>query len=106
MSTAIPLPQQSFSETVARNVRALAAAAGHSQSSLSRALGMSQTQTHKRWKGSIAWTLDELAEVAAVLGVSPAVLIDGFIPDTQNPTRWITPSGAAARSKGLEPPTF
>lgn len=106
MTTAIPLPKPSFSESVAANVRALAAAAGFSQSSLGRAVGLSQFQAHKRWMGSVAWTLDELPLVADALGVSVSVLIEDFIPKTQNPDRWIAPSGAAARPKGLEPPTF
>ncbi len=100
------MPQLTLSEQVAANIRALAAAAGFSQSSLGRAVGLSQFQAHKRWTGAVAWTLDELAEVGEVLGVSVSVLVDGFMPDTQNPTRWIAPSGAAARSKGLEPPTY
>ncbi|WP_165217265.1 helix-turn-helix transcriptional regulator [Schaalia sp. ZJ1691] len=106
MSTVTALRERTFSETVAANVRGMAASAGYSQSSLGRALGMSQTQTHKRWHGVIPWSLDELAELSELLGVRVSTLIDGFIPDMQNPARWIAPSGAAARSKGLEPPTF
>ena len=32
--------------------------------------------------------------------------LSGLSLEMQNPRRWIAPRGAAARSKGLEPPTF
>ena len=105
MSTAqIASEKRSTGDIVAGNIRAEAARLGYSQSALGRALGMSQNQITTRWRGVHRWQLDELDGVAAVLGTSVANLVTEA--DTQNPHRWIAPRGAAARPKGLEPPTF
>lgn len=105
MSTAqIMSAPRSTGDIVAGNIRAEAARLGYSQSALGRALGMSQNQITTRWRGVHRWQLDELDSVAAVLGTSVARLVTE--PDMQNPHRWIAPRGAAARPKGLEPPTF
>ena len=105
MSTAIALrttSERTTADIVAGNIRAEAARLGLTQVELGRRLGMSQNQITTRWKGQRPWQLDELDSVASVLGVS----VQDLVTDTQNPRRWIAPRGAAARSKGLEPPTF
>lgn len=66
---------------------------------------MSQSAITTRWRGVARWQLDELDAVAELFGVSVAALVTDPIAK-QSPDRWITPSGAAARPKGLEPPTF
>lgn len=91
-------------DLVASNIRAEAARQGIYQMDIARALGVRQTTISKRWKGGRAWPLEDLPKVAAVLGVTVVDLVTE--PDKQNPRRWIAPRGAAARSKGLEPPTF
>ena len=94
--------ERTTADIVAGNIRAEAARLGLTQVELGRRLGMSQNQITTRWKGVHRWQLDELDSVASVLGVS----VQDLVTDTQNPHRWIAPRGAAARSKGLEPPTF
>ena len=91
-------------DLVAANIRAGAARRGLTQMDFARALGVQQQTISKRWKGRRTWPLEDLPTVASLLGVSVADLVTE--PDTQNPRRWIAPRGAAARSKGLEPPTF
>ena len=76
----------SLSEIVAENVRAESARRGYSQSSLARALGMQQTQISRRWRGAMSWSLDEIEQVASILGIEATCLI--------------------ARPEGFEPPTF
>jgi hypothetical protein len=107
MSTAIaPLPEPTdIVQVVAANVRAYAARLGYSQVALGRALGMAQGAVHARWRGTRPWHLAELGDVALVLGVSVQDLVTDPA-EMQNPRRWIAPTGAAARPKGLEPPTF
>ena len=39
------------------------------------------------------------------MGMKKALPKECFV-EMQNPHRWIAPRGAAARPKGLEPPTF
>jgi hypothetical protein len=94
-----------LSDIVAGNIRALAARAGLNQKGLGQLLGLSQFQAHKRWHGSIPWALDELPAVAEALGVTVQYIVTDPA-EMQNPRQWITPTGAAARPKGLEPPTF
>ena len=91
-------------DLVASNIRAEAARQGIYQMDIARALGVRQTTISKRWRGGRAGPLEDLPKVAAVLGVTVVDLVSE--PDKQNPRRWIAPRGAAARSKGLEPPTF
>ena len=67
---------------------------------------MSQSAITTRWKGLARWQLEELDDVAEVLGITVQDLVTDHSVEMQNPRRWITPRGAAARSKGLEPPTF
>lgn len=76
-----------------------------SQRDLARALGVTQGTISRRWNGLRPWQLADLPEVAEVLGVSVQYLVTDPA-DMQNPARWITPNGAAARPRGLEPPTF
>ncbi|MDO5720985.1 MAG: helix-turn-helix transcriptional regulator [Actinomycetaceae bacterium] len=65
-----------LTEIVAANIRAEAARQGYSQSSLARALGMSQTQVTLRWNGKREWRINELDEVAGLLGVPAAALLE------------------------------
>ena len=105
MSTATILnAEPNVADIVAGNVRAQAARLGLTQVALGARLGLTQGQITRRWKGQSAWQLNELGTVAAVLGVTVVDLVSE--PDKQSPRRWIAPRGAAARSKGLEPPTF
>ena len=106
MSTAEVATQQdpTTADIVAGNIRAEAARQGFTQVELGQRVGLGQGQITRRWKGVSPWQLSELDAVANVLGVSVSWLVTE--PDTQNPHRWIAPRGAAARPKGLEPPTF
>ncbi|QQU08589.1 helix-turn-helix domain-containing protein [Mobiluncus curtisii] len=61
--------------TVAANIRAESARRGYSQSELGRALGITQSQVNRRWRGVIPWQLDELDAVAYLLGVSVIELV-------------------------------
>lgn len=107
MSIAIAYEHRTTADVVAENIRAEAARAGFTQVALGRALGLSQGKITLRWKGQTRWQLDELDAVAELLNVSVQDLVtDHSHGVKQNPDRWIAPSGAAARSKGLEPPTF
>ena len=58
------------SSVVASNIRAEAARRGFSQRALGRALGITQGQITRRWKGVSAWQLDELDAVATLLNLS------------------------------------
>lgn len=62
-------------DIVASNIRAEASRLGFSQIELGRALGISQGQITRRWKGTSAWQLDELDAVAALLGLTVNDLI-------------------------------
>lgn len=98
---------ETLSDFVAATIRAEASRRGLTQKDLTRAIGMSTSTMSARWNGLRPWALDELADVAEVFGCSVPELITGDIAqETQNPRRWVAPRGAAARSKGLEPPTF
>lgn len=98
---------ETLSDFVAATIRAEASRRGLTQKDLNRAIGMSPTTMSARWNGIRPWALDELADVAELFGCSVPELIAGDIAqEMQNPRRWIAPRGAAARSKGLEPPTF
>ena len=107
MNIAIAYEQRTLTDVVAENIRAEAARAGFTQVALGRALGMSQNQITTRWKGARPWQLDELEGVADLFNLTVQDLVtDHSHGVKQSPDRWIAPSGAAARSKGLEPPTF
>ena len=98
---------ETLSDFVAATIRAEASRRGLTQRDLTRAIGMSTSTMSARWNGQRPWALDELADLAELFGCSVPELISGDIAqETQNPRRWIAPRGAAARSKGLEPPTF
>lgn len=60
---------------VAANIRAEAARRGYSQSELGRALGITQSQINRRWRGVIPWQLAELDTVSYLLGVSVIELV-------------------------------
>lgn len=62
-------------KVVASNIRAEAARRGFSQRALGRALGITQSQVNRRWRGLIPWQLDELDSVAALLGLTVNDLI-------------------------------
>ncbi len=107
MSKAAVKYVEKLSDFVASTIRAEASRRGLTQKDLTRAIGMSTATMSARWNGVRPWALDELAEVAELFGCSVPELISGDIAQKmQNPRRWIAPRGAAARSKGLEPPTF
>lgn len=89
------LDDDSLSSRVAANVRAEAARAGYNQSSLARALRINQPQVHRRWRGQVAWSLDELEQVAAILRVDELELLAGSAVKDN------VPSGGSHR-KGLQ----
>ncbi len=107
MSTAIVIDEHvSTADIVASNVRAHAGRLQINQVALGRELGMSQGAITKRWKGLRPWQLHELDALSELFDVSVQELVTDHSIEMQNPRRWIAPMGAAARSKGLEPPTF
>ena len=107
MSTAIVIDEHvSTADIVASNVRAHAGRLQINQVALGRELGMSQGAITKRWKGLRPWQLHELDALSELFDVSVQELVTDHSIEMQNPRRWIAPRGAAARSKGLEPPPF
>ena len=93
---------------VASNIRAEAARRGFSQRALGRALGITQGQITRRWKGVINWQLDELDDVAALLGLTVTDLITpprGGLGYEKGPgAKAPEPFGAVAGA-GFEPTT-
>lgn len=79
-------PQRTMAAVVAENVRAEAARRGFSQVALGRALGLGQNQVARRWRGVTPWTLDEVGEVAEVLGVTVQDLVTDFVGQSRTPT--------------------
>lgn len=61
--------------TVASNIRAEMARASVPQVRVAAVLGISQTAVSKRLRGVIAWRVDEVVKVAALIGVPLADLI-------------------------------
>ena len=94
--------------TVAANIRAESARRGYSQSELGRALGITQSQVNRRWRGVIPWQLDELDAVAYLLGVSVIELVTpprGGLGYEKGPgAKAPEPFGAVAGA-GFEPTT-
>lgn len=62
---------------IGANVKAEMARAGLTQTDLASRLGLGQSGLSKRLRGSIAFDVNELAAVAAVLEVRLPVLLDG-----------------------------
>lgn len=89
MSTLSIVPRQPdrLTETVAAEVRAHMARARVNQTALASALGLTQSSVSKRLRGVVAFNTDELAAVAGLLGVHPAVLLGGYDP---SPGRGVT----------------
>jgi transcriptional regulator with XRE-family HTH domain len=88
MSTLTVVPDQPdrLTETVAAEVRAHMARVRLNQTQLADALGLTQSSVSKRLRGVVAFNTDELAKVAGVLGVHPAVLLGGQPSYTPQPT--------------------
>lgn len=61
----------------ATNVRAEMARRGLSQKALGKEVGLSQASLSLRLNGHVAFTLDELVRIAAVLGVPFETLTEG-----------------------------
>lgn len=82
-------------QVVAENVRAEAARRGYTQVALGRALFMSQGNITRRWKGVTAWKLEELDDVARILGVSVRDLVTPSrlprLDSNQQPSGYVTP---------------
>lgn len=74
-------------ESVAGEVRAVAARKRVTQASIARELGMSQQALSRRWTGELAFDVEELAAVARILDVS----LGDLLPPT-------TPNGPASTS--------
>ena len=90
----------SLTATVAANVRAEAGRFGLNQSTLAALIGLNQPQVSKRWRGVVAWSLDEVAALAGVFGCTPGALL------SEDPRSVGRTGGDNVRLKGLEPPTF
>ena len=67
-------------QIVAENIRIESARRGYSQSSLARAIEMSQPAINQRWRGMTRWQLDELDSLARLFGVSVAYLVTDNAP--------------------------
>lgn len=82
MSTLTVVPNQPdrLTEQVAAEVRAYMARGRINQTQLAEALGLTQSSVSKRLRGVIAFDVNELQQVAEVLGVHPAVLLGGNAP--------------------------
>lgn len=86
---------RSTADVVAGNIRAEAARLGIKQIELGRALGMSQSAITTRWKGLARWQLEELDDVADVLGITVQDLV------TDHPQKRRTPAGGSHRGGPL-----
>jgi transcriptional regulator with XRE-family HTH domain len=75
-----------LSSIVAANVRAQAAMRGWTQREMCRRLGIAVTAMSDRYRERVPWTLDELAQLAALFDIEVSDLV--------------------ARPKGFEPLTF
>lgn len=69
-------PIGGFARVFASTVRALVNAAGISGSELARRMGRAQSYVSLRLNGRKAWTLDELDQIASILGISVGELFD------------------------------
>ena len=87
---------ETLSDFVASTIRAEASRRGLTQKDLNRAIGMSPTTMSARWNGLRPWALDELADVAEVLGCSVPELITGDIALIRR-----TPAGGSHRGGPL-----
>ena len=87
---------ETLSDFVAATVRAEASRRGLTQKDLTRAIGMSTATMSARWNGLRPWALDELAEVAEVLGCSVPELITGDVALIRR-----TPAGGSHRGGPL-----
>ena len=69
-------PIGGFARAFAGAVRALVGSAGISGSELARRMGRAQSYVSLRLNGRKAWTLDELDQIASILGISVGELFD------------------------------
>lgn len=58
-----------YQEEVAGNVRAEASRRGITKEELADAIGVKRTAIYARWNGERAWTLNELSDIAPIIGV-------------------------------------
>ena len=71
------MPQMgTFAQEYARAVRAAVEEAGLSGSGVARHIGRAQSYVSVRLQGRKAWTLDELDDIAHLLGITPEELLD------------------------------
>ena len=103
-------PRTDLTQTVATNVRAIAAARGFSASAIGRHIGLAQGAVSLKWRGLRAWTLTDLDRIADLLQVPPSSLL---VPNpVLAPVAGTTKAPAAVgegldvRPEGFEPPTF
>lgn len=68
------MPTLTHTERVTRNLRAEMSRAGINQTAVAAHLGLSQQAISRRMSGRTSFTVDELAHVAELLGVSVSVL--------------------------------
>ena len=96
-----------LSDFITETVRAEAARRGYSQRKLAQALDMPQPTCSTRWRGCTPWSVDELDQLAELFECNIVDLITGDVAlIRRTPAGGSHRGGAAARSKGLEPPTF
>lgn len=69
------MPSDSHTQRVAANLRAEMARSKHTQTMLSERIGMKQQALSRRLAGTTPFTIDELGDIAGVLGVPLLALI-------------------------------
>lgn len=74
------MPDQSTAQRVGANVRAEMARRNLSQQSMSQKVNLSQQALSRRMTGQIAFSVDELADIAVALDVTLTDLIGTPVP--------------------------
>lgn len=97
MSSATTAEREPYAQSVAAEVRAAAARRRVTQASIARQLGMSQQALSRRWTGELAFDVNELFQVADILGIP----LGDLLPPTPMAPRLLHPNnGAVQRSDG------
>lgn len=86
MSTLTTPAVEHLNERVARELRALQARHGVSQSTLAEVIGVSQSQMSKRLKGTLPLRLDEVQRLSAFFGIKPSQLLAAAEDETSQVT--------------------
>lgn len=86
-------------ERVGREVHTLMWDRHMTNRTLATRLGLDESTVARKLRGNRKWTLDEVAQVADVLGVSPVDLVPWWAPRGSNPQ----PTVSGVRSLSLVP---